>query len=132
MKQILMPAIIAAGFLAACGNSDEAVRKMAAGRTFVRDKGGFGGDFTITLMEDGTYQYYEGFLSSYIGVGTWDVDNGAVILTENGGYAQTIRFLVEKEDLVYQAEGSDAFLYVKVEDGDRFSPQGPDGKDPAP
>ncbi len=38
--------------------------------TYVRDAGGFGGDFTITLRQDGGFKYYEGLLSSYIGSGT--------------------------------------------------------------
>ena len=30
------------------------------------EKEGFGGDFVITLKADGTYTFYEGYLSSYI------------------------------------------------------------------
>ena len=53
----------------ACGKTDGSLRDSVAGKTFVWEKEGFGGDFTITLNADGTYQYYEGYLSSYIGFG---------------------------------------------------------------
>ena len=90
------------------------------GRTFVWEKEGFGGDFTITLNKDGTYEYYTGYLSSYIGNGNWTVDNGILILTETGGYDMVFRFRVQPEGLVFQSKGSDAFMSVRVEDGDRF------------
>ena len=87
MKRIVI-CILALGMLAgfACAKkTDDVLRKTVAGKTFVRENGGFGGDFTITLREDGTYEYYEGFLSSYIGTGTWTVEDGMLILTEQGG-----------------------------------------------
>ena len=40
-------------------------------RLYTWEHDGFGGDFTITLYADGTFSYYEGMLSSYIGAGTW-------------------------------------------------------------
>ena len=39
-----------------------------AGKTYEYEKEGFGGNFTIQLKEDGTFTYYEGGLSSYIGI----------------------------------------------------------------
>lgn len=50
-----------------------------------------GGDFTVTIREDGTFTYYEGPLSSIFGDGTW-----------------------------YLAEDSADFIFVDVADGDRF------------
>ena len=125
MKRIVI-CILALGMLAgfACAKkTDDALRKTVAGKTFVRENGGFGGDFTITLREDGSYEYYEGFLSSYIGMGTWTVEDGVLILTEQGGYDFVYRFTVQDGALVYRAVGSSAFIYVKAADGDLFLPR---------
>lgn len=125
MKRIVI-CILALGMLAgfACAKkTDDALRKTVAGKTFVRENGGFGGDFTITLREDGSYEYYEGFLSSYIGMGMWTVEDGMLILTEQGGYDFVYRFTVQDGALVYRTAGSSAFIYVKAADGDRFLPR---------
>ncbi len=90
------------------------------GKTFIREKGGFGGDFTITLREDGTYEYYEGPLSSYIGTGTWSIRDGILTMKEMGGYCFIFRFDVKDDELVFRLEDSSSFLYMTVEDGDRF------------
>ena len=83
---------------------------------------GCGGDFTITLNADGTYSFYEGFLSSYIGAGTWDVFYGRVYLDEDDEAGFDLRFMFdcEKDALAYISAGSDAFPYVNVADGGRF------------
>ena len=125
MKRIVI-CILALGMLAGfvCAKkTDDVLRKTVAGKTFVRENGGFGGDFTITLREDGSYEYYEGFLSSYIGMGTWTVEDGMLILTEQGGYDFVYRFTVQDGALVYRTAGSSAFIYVKAADGDRFLPR---------
>ncbi len=123
VKRILL-CVLALGLFAgvACKKTDGNLRDALAGKTFVWEKEGFGGDFTITLNADGSYQYYEGFLSSYIGVGIWTVENDTVTLTEQGGQDAVYRFAVKNGALVYLADGSDNFLYVKAEDGDRFLP----------
>ncbi len=92
-------------------------------RLYVWEKKGFGGDFGITLNADGTYSYYAGYLSSYIGIGTWSVDRGVLTMTEDKehcGYDFVFRFRFDGGDLVYLADGSSKFMYVSVQDGDRF------------
>ena len=89
---------------------------------------GFGGDFVITLCSDGTFQYYEGTLSSYIGIGTWTIDeNNITCLKDNEmhridgtPYVRTNYFYSVGNQLEWIAEGSDGFLYVDVEDGAVF------------
>ena len=83
---------------------------------------GFGGDFTITLNADGTYTFYEGYLSSYIGTGTWNVNLNTVYMTEDEENGTGLKFMfgVEDDALIYVALESDAFPYVKVADGERF------------
>lgn len=92
---------------------------------FVRDAGGFGGDFTITLRQDGGFEYYEGLLSSYIGRGTWTQEDGVICLTDkvlqDSAGIRNHYFTLEDGDLIFRAEGSAAFKYLDVEDGERFS-----------
>ncbi len=109
--------------LCACegrNGGDSKTNMDVSGKTFVWEKPGFGGDFTITLQKDGKYQYYAGFLSSYIGMGTWIEENGIVTLTETSGYDNVFRFAVKDGSLSFIAEGSSKFMYVNVEDGDLF------------
>ena len=93
------------------------------GNQYVWEKKGFGGDFIITLNDDRTYQYYAGFLSSYIGMGTWINDNGIIVMSEDKefcGNDSVFRFKLTEEGLIYIADGSSKFMYVDVADGDRF------------
>ena len=82
---------------------------------------GFGGDFTITLREDGSFTYYEGALSSYIGDGKWSVSGNILTLEDETGVPKVNRFRMEGNDLIFQAKGSTNFIYVKVADGAVFS-----------
>ncbi len=82
--------------------------------------GGFGGDFDITLNADGTYTFYEGFLSSYLGGGEWIEYRNAIDMTELNGLDLHFTFGYEGDTIVYLALGSDAFPYVQVPDMGRF------------
>ena len=97
-------------------------RDDVAGKTYLYDGEGFGGSFTITLYEDGTFTYYEGMLSSYIGDGTFMLDGDTVIMTDDGpgGYGLVNRFRRDGDDLVFVEQDSDNFIYVKVTDGEKF------------
>lgn len=55
-----------------------------AGKIYRYEKDGVGGSFTIRLEEDGTFTYYEGSLSSYIGVGTWTLEGNTLCITDEG------------------------------------------------
>ena len=82
---------------------------------------GFGGDFTITLEEDGSYTFYEGFLSSYIGGGHWYAERREIYLAEENGFDLQFYFSAEDEDtLIYKGRYSDDFPYIKVPDGGKF------------
>ena len=84
---------------------------------------GFAGDFTITLQEDGTYTFYEGPLSSYLGSGTWDIVEDKLVLVENEelGYKMTNKFTPTKDALAFIEKGSSNFIYIKVKDGQKFT-----------
>ena len=102
-------------------------------KVYVYEKDGCGGEFTIEIKADGTFTYYEGFLSSHVGVGEWSYSNEMLTLTEktsrfNETYELeeallSYRFSVEKDTLIFVDEGSDDFRYVKVKDGEKFSAQ---------
>ncbi len=91
-------------------------------RSFVYEKPGFGEEFRIYLHSDGTYNYYEGFLSSYMGDGTWALEDGILAMTERdyGDGSPVYRFRYSDDALTYIAEGSDQFSYIKVADGEKF------------
>ena len=95
-----------------------------AGRTYIYEKDGFGGSFTITLEADGTFQYYEGELSSRIGAGHWTLEGGTLTLTEDSeaGRVRVNCFTAARGGLTFRAEGSDNFPYVTVAEGERFTP----------
>lgn len=82
---------------------------------------GFGGDFTITLRADGSFSYYEGYLSSYIGAGPWSVSGDILTLEDDSGAAIVNRFRMEEDHLIFKAKDSTNFIYVKVADGAVFS-----------
>lgn len=90
-------------------------------KTFVCESGGFGSDFTIYFGDDGVFQYYEGALSSHIGMGNYAVDGDRVILTEiMQGKTCTFCFRIGIDDITYVKENSDRFMYLDIPDGTRF------------
>ena len=109
-------------FVLLCGiaNAEEKVDGIDIAGTYQYEGEGFGGDFKITLNADGTYEFYEGSLSSYMGGGTWIRVDDTVHMIEENGYDLKFTFEIQNDALVYSAAGSDAFLYVDVSDGERF------------
>ena len=86
-------------------------------QTYKYEKEGFGGDFIIKLSGDGVAVCYEGPLSSYYGLGNWTQEGDIVTITD--GTAKYI-FRREADALVYIEEGSTAFTFIDVADGERF------------
>lgn len=122
MKKVFAVILILAVLccLAACGGSEELT---PAGKTYIYEKEGFGGgDFAITINEDGTFNYYEGMFSSYIGTGEWTIEDGLVTLSDEDymdfGLENYFRF--DGTDLIFLEENSTNFSYVEVADGERF------------
>lgn len=111
---------------ASCGAKKNYTPADVAG-TYARQNEGFGGidKFTITLNEDGTYQYYETVISSFIGMGDYTVDGDTVTIVAempgvNGTITHTYKFKANGKTLVYVADGSDNFTYIKLPDGAVF------------
>lgn len=99
------------------------IQDIVADGTYLYEKEGFGGKFAIQINEDGTFTYYEGLLSSHIGMGNWELDDDVIVLSEDGemGYPFVNRFQVDGSDLVFISEDSSNFLYINVADGERFT-----------
>ena len=98
-------------------------RDDIAGKTYLYEGEGFGGSFTITLYEDGTFTYYEGMLSSYIALGSWKQDGDIITLTDDGhgGYGLVNHFRFDGETLIFVEQDSDNFVYLEIKDGERFN-----------
>ena len=117
----------------ACGDKFDSAEDYA-GRIYTYEGEGFVGDFSVVLNEDGTFSYYEGFLSSHIGMGEWSYSDGMLTLFEKTSRFVTANeieevinsysFLVEKDTLIFVDKGLDNgsgnFRYVKVKDGEKF------------
>ena len=82
--------------------------------------------FTITLGPDGTYFYYETFISSHIGWGLYTVDGNIITLIDDdipsleGSLTYTYNFEFRDGKLIYLASKSDRFMYVNLPDGAEF------------
>lgn len=113
--------LLSALTLTGCASSVRA--NEVSGKGFVYEKGGFPDKFGIKLYNDGSFTYYAGMFSSYVGYGDWSLDGDTLILTENAdpsGNSKIFRFKVGGDTLSYIDEGSDNFMHVKVSDGDKF------------
>ncbi len=79
---------------------------------------GFGGEFYIKLSEDGTYHYYEGLLSSYIGIGKWTLEDDILTIYDAD---RIYRFRIKEDCLVYLKDQSAEFIYEHLNDGAEFT-----------
>lgn len=115
--------LILAMALLCTGCARQAQKADISDKTYVYEKDGFGGDFTIKLNGNGTFTYYEGFLSSYVGTGNWTFDGETLVLVNDKayGYQRENRFKVVDGYLVFQAEDSSNFTHIKAADGEKFS-----------
>jgi len=113
-----------------CSDPKEMTKDDIVDKIYTYEKDGCGSDFTIQIKSDGTFSYYEGALSSHIGMGEWSYSDGILTLFEKTSRFITDKemeevilsycFLVEKDSLLFVGKDSDNFRYVKVEDGEKF------------
>lgn len=95
--------------------------------TYVRENKNDILPFSITLNEDGSYQYFECGISSHIGMGGYTFKDDTVTLVDgnipgvNGSLTCTYKFRFENGKLVFLAEESDDFMYIKLPDGAEFT-----------
>lgn len=120
-KPFIVLTLILVLLSAGCGKTVS--KSDIAGRTYVYEKEGFGSEFTIEIQEDGTFSYYEGALSSYLGFGKWELDGTILCLTDGDGSSENPLvnyFKVKGKNLVFLSENSSNFTYMDVSDGDKF------------
>ena len=117
-----MTALLSAAAVLLAGCAHAVQESDIAGKTYLYEKEGFGGSFVIRLNTDGTFDYYEGALSSYIGMGEWTLEGDTLLLadSEETGYPLVNYFRVEGDELIFLPEDSSNFVYVKVAEGERF------------
>lgn len=112
-------------------------------RIFIREGGGNGGPFTLTLNEDMTFVCYEGRNSDCYRYGTWEINGGVLTLTRQAltvvasddttlpQLTEThVTYLFEIADenatlLRFRSEGSEMWLFdglkTALGDGDAFA-----------
>ena len=75
---------------------------------------------SVTLMNDGTFQFTFSPISSYIGYGSYTIDDGKLILeTSDGEYIYT--FSMAENSIIFDGENSSEFTWFSdFEDGDVF------------
>ena len=118
---VLVVAILACVVVAVCFLTSP--KDTIEGKVYSYEKSGVLGNFTISLFEDGTFHYTEGMASSYLATGKWTEKGNILTLTddENLGYKLVNRFRKDGDTLYFIAEGSSNFLYVTVQEGERFT-----------
>lgn len=105
--------------LAGCSRPVQA--EDIAGKVYRYEGEGFGGPFTIRLEKDGSFTFYEGSLSSYIGIGSWTLEGDLLCITDEGaGKGWKNYFHADENALTFRAEGSENFIYLTVADGETF------------
>ncbi|MBQ0010901.1 MAG: helix-turn-helix transcriptional regulator [Ruminococcus sp.] len=79
---------------------------------------GYPNGFTICLLADGRFSYYETMLSSYLGFGHYKCfEDGRMILeTDDGKFRNTFIYSAVDDTLTFVADGSTNFLYKKLAD----------------
>ena len=135
MKKVLavMLVLTIAFGVIGCSNPQKMTKDDIVDKIYVYEKDGCGSDFTIQIKADGTFAYYEGMLSSHIGIGEWSYSDGMLTLSEKTSRFKdayeleevicSYNFSVKKDTLIFVEKGSDNFRYVKVKDGEKFSVQ---------
>ena len=125
-KSIIALALVAGVVMILTGCKAVVENNGIEGKLFVYEKEGFPDEFSIRLDNDGSFTYYEGFYSSYVGTGSWQLDGDMLTLREreyptiSGTVERIYNFNVSKNSLSYISEGSDRFMFIDVSDGERF------------
>ena len=124
MKRIIALLLVLVSLLAVFGCSSTV--ENPGGREYTYSKEGYGGEFVITLKEDGTFVYVEGWMGTYTGVGKWTMKDSIVTLTDDplmGGQSLKNHFRFDGRNLVFVQKDSSNFSYVTVGDGELFMGQ---------
>ncbi len=120
---ILLLAAMTLFALASCGNKNIDDGYTFADKTYIYEKEGLGGSFTISIKSDGSFSYTEGPDSNYLAHGTWSYINGTLSLIDDlHGSDRSIvnNFFYVDGNLWYITENSTGFPNITVEESDLF------------
>jgi beta-lactamase regulating signal transducer with metallopeptidase domain len=118
---IIACTVLAVGFLTDPVQGNAVDLQQIAGKQFVYTGEGAGSSFYINLHQNGTFQYYAGVLSSYVGMGQWELKGDKLYLHDTTlSNSMLFVFEVTGNGLKYIAKESHPFMYVNVKDGDLF------------
>ena len=110
--------------LSACSEETVSVSEADVIGTYFGEEPGFGGTFSVSIFEDGTFTYYEGALSSYFGTGKWTLDKNRLTLTDVGyGEAWDFVFTYKDGNLIFEKDLSHRFIYEELKDQAVFIPE---------
>lgn len=129
MKRILLcilALLLLVPLLVACAEKENCDPETLCG-TYKRPNANGFDSFSITLNEDGTYQYFETMISSHLGFGSYKIEGNTVTMTEKnipglyGSLTHTYRFEYTDGKLIYLADQSDRFIYIDLPQGAEFT-----------
>ena len=103
----------------------------SAWKTYICAKHGCSGIFSISFGGNGQCTYYEGLISSHLGLAEWTLEDGVLTVKEGRAVMHDdhktyemkdfcYRFAVNGDELTYLADVSDRFPMVRLEDKEIF------------
>ena len=107
--------------ISACGKNSETSLKPGI-YTLQNAEKNVPGDFTITIYDDGTFQYYETPVSSYIGMGHYSIEKNVLTLKEDeAGCTGDINcYQISDGNLLFIDSASENYHFVPLQDGALF------------
>lgn len=107
--------------ISACGKNSETSLKPGI-YTLQNAEKNIPGDFTITIYDDETFQYYETPVSSYIGMGHYSIEKNVITLKEDeAGCTGDINcYQISDGNLLFIDNTSDNYRFVPLKDGALF------------
>ena len=108
MKKLLYILIITMFFVFSLSGCDKASDKNAELllKSYEYEKSGEPLKPNVTLDEDNKFSFCYSFLSSYLPVGTYEIENGNLILIPDDDLNNQYIFEIEDETLIFNAEKS--------------------------
>ncbi len=119
LTALIALALIVAALLSSCGKAPDP--ELLKGCRFLFSDPNSKAQFSISLERDGTYSYFEGVDTEYIGVGRWTVEGKRICLTDTYVDSKIVNYFTHEDgNLVYSEKGSTGFPNSEIENGTVF------------
>ena len=107
-------------FIAGCSNNSKTTEQFVLTRAYVMQESEDPMKPVVLLNENNKFSFTYSALSSYIAIGTYEVDNDNLVLkTDDGKYKYV--FKIKDDCLIFNAKESSSFpSYANVPDGAIF------------